>query len=501
MIAPETEAAILRLYHAEQWKIGTIATQLGVHHTTVRRVLAQAGIPHGTQSVRPSIAAPFIPFILATLEKYPTLRASRLYAMVRQRGYPGRPDHFRALVARYRPRPQAEAYLRLRTLPGEQGQVDWAHFGKVLIGRALRPLMGFVMVLAWSRHVFLRFYLGAHLANFLRGHVDAFACYDAVPRVLLYDNLKSAVLERRRDAIRFHPTLLALGAHYRFLPRPVAVARGNEKGRVERAIRFARDSFFATRAWTDLADLNTQALAWCRGIAADRRCPENPALTVRDAFTEEHPRLLPLPPNPFPTDERLEVHVGRTPYVRFDCNDYSVPHAYVRRTLLVVASLDTVRILDGPAVLVAHARSFDRGAQIEHPAHLQDLVDAKREAREHRGIDRLYHAVPASQPLCAAVAARGGNLGGLTRGLLPLLDRFGAAALEHAIREALAHDTPHLAALRHLLDRHQHAAGKLPPIAVALPNDPRVRDLVVTPHALDTYDHLAEDPDDEPETS
>ncbi|MGH7644291.1 MAG: IS21 family transposase [Gemmatimonadales bacterium] len=497
MIAPATEAEILRLYHAEQWKIGTIATQLGVHHSTVRRVLAQAGIPAGTTAVRPSIAEPFIPFLVATLEQYPTLRASRLYAMVRQRGYPGRPDHFRAIVARYRPRPKAEAYLRLRTLPGEQGQVDWAHFGKIQIGRAVRPLMGFVMVLAWSRHVFLRFYLGAHLANFLRGHGDAFTFYDAVPRVLLYDNLKSAVLERRRDAIRFHPTLLELAAHYRFLPRPVAVARGNEKGRVERAIRFARESFFAARAWTDLADLNAQALQWCRGIAADRRCPENRARTVRDAFAEEHPRLLPLPANPFPTEERQEVHVGRTPYVRFDLNDYSVPHTAVRQTLVVVASLDTVRILDGNDVIVAHARSFDRGAQIENPTHIQALTDAKREAREHRGIDRLYHAVPRSQPLFAAVAGRGGNLGGLTRGLLPLLDRFGAAALDHAIREALAHDTPHLSALRHILDRNQHAEGKLPPIAVELPNDPRVRDLVVHPHALDTYDHL-EDDDDEP---
>jgi transposase len=500
MIAPETEAEILRLYHAEKWRIGTIATQMGVHHTTVRRVLAHAGIPHGTQSVRPSIAEPFIPFIVKTLEKYPRLRASRLYEMVRQRGYPGRPDHFRAIVARYRPRPKAEAYLRLRTLPGEQGQVDWGHFGHVTMGRATRALMGFVMVLSWSRHVFVRFYRGAHMANFLRGHVDAFAFYDAVPRVLLYDNLKSAVLERRRDAIRFHPTLIELAAHYRFLPRPVAVARGNEKGRVERAIRFARDSFFAARSWKDLEDLNAQALAWCRGIAADRRCPENRALTVRQAFAEEKPRLLPLPPNPFPTDEQLEVHVGPTPYVRFDLNDYSVPHPYVRKTLVVVASLDTVRILDGRHTIVTHPRSFDRGGQIEDPAHIQELANAKREAREHRGIDRLYHAVPISQQLFSAVARRGGNLGGLTRGLIPLLDRFGAQALEHGIAEALEHDTPHLPALRHILDRNHHAQGKLPPIAVALPKDPRVRDLVVNPHALDTYDQLAEDNDDEPAT-
>jgi transposase len=496
MIAAETEAEILRLYHAEKWKIGTIAAQIGVHHTTVRRVLAQAGIPQGTTSVRPSIAEPFIPFIIETLEKYPRLRASRLYEMVRQRGYPGRPDHFRSIVARYRPRPKAEAYLRLRTLPGEQGQVDWGHFGTLTIGRATRALMAFVMVLSWSRHVFLKFYRGAHMANFLRGHVEAFEFYDAVPRTLLYDNLKSAVLERRRDAIRFHPKLLELAAHYHFLPRPVAVARGNEKGRVERAIRFVRDSFFAARAWKDLDDLNAQALEWCRGLAADRRCRENPALSVREAFGEEQPKLLPLPPNPFPTDEQLEAHVGHTPYVRFDLNDYSVPHDCVRKTLVVVASLNTVRILDGTEPIASHARSFDRGQQIEAPAHIQALAGAKREAREHRGIDRLYHAVPESQQLFSEVARRGGNLGGLTRGLIPLLDRFGAKALSDAITEALAHDTPHLSALRHILDRNHHAQGKLPPLAVELPKDPRVQNLVVTPHPLHTYDHIDEDDDE-----
>ncbi|HEY3494901.1 MAG TPA: IS21 family transposase, partial [Polyangiaceae bacterium] len=128
------------------------------------------------------------------------------------------------------------------TLPGEQGQVDWGHFGKVQIGAATRTLWAFVMVLSWSRHIFLRFYLSAAMPSFLRGHVDAFRFFGGVPRVLLYDNLKSAVLERVGQAIRFHPTLLELSAHYLYEPRPVAPARGNEKGRVERAIRYVRDT-------------------------------------------------------------------------------------------------------------------------------------------------------------------------------------------------------------------------------------------------------------------
>jgi transposase len=85
------------------------------------------------------------------------------------------------------------------------------------------------MVLSYSRQIFLRFFLDARMENFLRGHAGAFEAWGGVPRVLLYDNLKSAVLERRGDAIRFHPTLTAFAGHYRFEPRPVAVARGNEK--------------------------------------------------------------------------------------------------------------------------------------------------------------------------------------------------------------------------------------------------------------------------------
>jgi hypothetical protein len=115
-------AQILRYYHAEKWTAGTIAAQLRVHHTAVARVLAQAGLPQSGRPPRPSRIDPYLPFIRQTLETFPTLTASRLHAMARERGYRGSPDHFRHLIACHRPRPPAEAYLRLRTLPGEQAQ-------------------------------------------------------------------------------------------------------------------------------------------------------------------------------------------------------------------------------------------------------------------------------------------------------------------------------------------------------------------------------------------
>ena len=496
-LTPEIEAKILRLYHAERWRIGTIATQLQLHHNTVDRVLTQAGLPAIGPVRRPSAVDAYLPFILETLEQYPTLTASRLYDMVQSRGYPGRPDHFRHLIARHRPRRRTEAYLRLRTLSGEQCQMDWGHFGHLEIGQARRPLMGFVMVLSWSRQIFLRFYPDARMENFLRGHVAAFEAWGGVPRITLYDNLKSAVLERQGNAIRFNPALLALAGHYRFEPRPVAVARGNEKGRVERSIRFIRDSFFAGRTFTDLDDLNAQADAWVSGRASERRCPEDEKLTVKAAFEQEKAHLLALPQAPLATDEVKVVSVGKTPYVRFDLNDYSVPHAYVQRTLTVVADPRQVRILDGTDVIATHPRSYDRGQQIEILAHIDTLAEYKHKASAHRTTDRLVQAVPQSRELLRQAAERGEPLGRITRTLLDYLDRYGAVELEAAILDALAREVPHPNAVRLALERRRQQKETPPPLGVSLPDHVKRRDVTVRPHPLAGYDQLTEVNDDD----
>jgi transposase len=496
-VSAEIESKILRYYHVEKWRVGTIAQQLGVHHGTVRRVLRRAGVPLPQHAARASKADPYVPFIRQTLERYPTLTAARVYDMVRERGYRGSPDHFRHIVAMHRPRPPAEAYLRLTTMPAEAGQVDWGHFGHLQIGRARRPLMAFVVVLSWSRQVFVQFFLDARMESFLRGHIAAFHAWNGLPRILLYDNLRSAVLERQGDAIRFHPTLLKFAGHYRYEPRPVAPARGNEKGRVERAIRYVRESFFAARKFADLTDLNAQVSLWCNGQAADRICPADRDLRVREAFAQEQLQLLPLPDNPFITDEVVAAHVGKTPYARFDLNDYSVPHTYVKRTVTVRATPERVRILDGLAVIAQHLRSYDRGAQIEDPSHVADLVAHKRRAREHRGTNRLTNAAPASKELLMRAAARGSNLGAITVGLLRLLDRFGPTELQVAIEDALAHGAPHPNSVRIALERRREARQAPPPVAIDLPEHVRAKDSFVQPHLLATYDTLTEQRNDD----
>ena len=124
-LSVQQETDILRYYFAEKWRVGTIARQLGLHHSSVERVIAQAGIPKPERSSAASIIDPFLPFIVETLQQYPSLSAARLYAMATERGYPGGPSHFRAHSAQLRPKKIPEAFLRLNTLPGEQAQVDW----------------------------------------------------------------------------------------------------------------------------------------------------------------------------------------------------------------------------------------------------------------------------------------------------------------------------------------------------------------------------------------
>jgi hypothetical protein len=367
-----------------------------------------------------------------------------------------------------------------------------------MIGRARRPLMAFVLVLSFSRQMFLRFFLDARMENFLRGHLGAFAAWNGVPRIILYDNLRSAVLERHGDAIRFNPALLDFAGHYRYEPRPVAVARGNEKGRVERAIRFVRDSFFAAREFVDLDDLNAQANAWCRGQAADRRCPEDLTRSVTEVFSEEAPMLLRQPDNPYPLVERVAVKVGKTPYVRFDLNDYTVPHTHVQRTLTVLADPDRLRIVEGPAIVASHPRSYDKGQQIEDPAHVQALVAWKRQARRHRATDRLAQAAPASRTLLVRAAERGDNLGSITVTLVQLLERYGASQLDAAIIEALERGVPHPNAVRLALERRRDDRRQDPPVTLTLPAHVQARDKAVRAHSLETYDQLRKVGHEEP---
>ena len=490
MIPPRLAAEIRRLATTEGWLHGRIARHLRVHHSTVRRVLAQEDSHDDGKRRRASMLDRFVPWLCEQLARFPTLPANQLYDMARQRGYPGGADHFRHRLAELglRPRRAPEAFFVLRTLPAEQAQVDWADFGWRKVQGGTRRLLAFVMVLSFSRHLFVRFFFDARLPSFLAGHVEAFAAFGGVPRLLLYDNLKTAVLERVDEGIRFHPRLLELADAHGYEPRPVAPRRGNEKGRVERSIRYLRSAFFPLRAHLALDALNAEARRWCIEVAARRSWPQDRQRTVEQAWRQEQPLLLPLPATRFLCHETIVATVRRTPYVAFDANRYSIPHDRIDRTLTVLAGLEAVRIFDREIEIATHRRSWDKGQLIERQEHLDALWQAKRKARLHRGQDRLLRTVPAAQPLLVALAKRQSHLATAVDRLLRLLDEHGRDELTIAITEALTAGSPHPDTVRLVLDRRRAQRGQLPPLSIELPDDPRVRDLVVIPHSLADYD-------------
>jgi len=496
MISDEQVARIRHLFHAEHWKIGTIVAELGFHPDTVRRALETDRF-RSHPRLRACLTDPYLDFLRQTLEQYPRLRATRLFQMIRSRGYTGGITQLRRVVAELRP-PHREAFLRLRTFPAEQAQADWAHFGEVAIGRARRRLSGFVLTLSYSRALWLEFFFDQSLENFLLGHVHAFSDWGGAPRSLETDNLRSVVLERRGDAIHFHPRFLELSAHYHFATRPCRPRAGWEKGRVERTIQYVRHSFFAARPFTTLTDFNRQALEWRNQVAHQRPWPGDDSRTVAQVFEEEKPRLLPLPAHPFGCDVRRTVYADKTLCVRFDLNDYSVPPPALGRALTLVASPTTVRLLDGLTEIAAHRRSYDRHELVEDPAHRQALLEQKRKALGSTPSGRLAARVPESQAFLQAAFERGESAARLTPQLLRLLDDYGAAELCAALREALQQQTPRLSSVAFILARRHRQRRLRTPLPVNLARRPDLENLTVANPSLEAYDALAQDPEEDP---
>jgi transposase len=472
MMSAEEIATARRLFFSEHWKIGTIAAHLGRHPDAIRRALNVDAFSRKGRHIK-SLIDPYLGFIEDTLESYPSLRATRIHEMIVMRGFSGSIAQTRRTVRRLRPASTKEAYLRLQTLPGEQGQVDWANFGHVMVGLAKRVLSAFIMILSWSR-------------------AEAFEYFRGIPRVLLYDNLKSAVIDRVGTAIHFNPRLLEFSGHYHFEPRPVAVGRGNEKGRVERAIRFIRDRFFAARYFRDVDDLNAQFRQWREQWAHSRPCPGDKQLTVAEALEKEREVLLPLPEHRFPCESLHSVRSGKTPYVRFDLNDYSIPYELVRKPLSLYASTDTIRILDQGKEVARHARSFDRDQTIEDTSHISALAEVKQSARQSREMTTLFQNVPGAKQFLEQVVCREENLAAATRQLERLLEDYGADELTSAVAQALSKGTTAPSAVTQILEQARRKKRMKPPIRVVLSDDPRVRDLRVTTPKLGDYDDLAE---------
>jgi hypothetical protein len=256
-----------------------------------------------------------------------------------------------------------------------------------------------------------------------------------------------------------------------------------------------RDSFWAGRTFTTLAECNRQAWLWRDQVAHQRRWPGEDGRTVQEVFQEEQPRLMPLPLHPFSTDRIETVGSRKAIYIRFDLNDYSIPPEAVGRPLTLVATDTSVRLLDGAVEIARHPRTYDRNKQVLDPAHREALLKIKRKAFYGTPAGRLEQAVPESKALLDLAFAQGESAGSQTAQLLKLLEEYGPAALRRAIGEALQRNTPRACSVAFLLRRHPQRRH----IALDLSRHPEAQSVDVRPHALETYDELARTEDNDTE--
>jgi transposase len=442
-VSTEQEVEIRRLYYAEHWKVGTIASQLSVHADVVRRVLGLLEHEPGGAE-RPRLVEPYEDFILETLHSYPRLRATRLYDMVRARGYEGSVRTLREHVARVRPAPKKEAYLRVEPLIGEQAQVDWAHVGQVPVAGGLRALWLFVQVLSWSRALWGEFVLDLGAHSLTRSLVRAAGYFGGTPRQWLFDNPKAVVLQRHGEAVRFHPQLLEVAGHYRVQPKVCAVRKANQKGKVERAIRYLRERFLAGRTLRSVEQGNQELWTFLKEVDGARAHPVQPGRTVAECLAHAH------------------------------------------ATLTLVADDTTVRLLNAQQEVARHARCWGKRQVLEAPEHRESLLALKRQASQSKGQDRLRSCLPGVDVLFARWVEAGRNVGTLTAATLRLLDAYGAPLLNEALAQVLSRGTHDPGALAAVCEQRRRAKGQ--PLPLELHLGSHVPDRDVTPHSLERYD-------------
>lgn len=487
----ERKTEIRRLHFAEHWKVGTIATHFDLHHRTVKRALGlvQRGEQIRDGRMRVQQARKLDPFkerIASILEENPRLRATRLYDMLKARGYQGSVRLVREYVTTVRPKRSRGAFLRIEVLPGEQAQVDWAKVGEIEVTGGTRPLWAFVMVLSYSRAMWAELVFDQTAYSLRRSLVRAAEYFGGVTRQWLFDNPKTVVLDRVGDAVRFHPVLLDVAGAFCVSPRLCTPRSPHQKGKVERAIRFLKERFFAARAISSIQRGNDELLQFLHDIANARPHPHLHEQSVAQAFGEERAKLLPLPSPLPPTDIIEPVSVDKTASIRFDTNSYSVPPEYAEKTLTIVASDTNIRLLDHGREVATHVRDWGRNQRIENREHRQAILKEKVGGRDLKGRDRLRAEIPEVNQLFERWLLDGHNVGSLVSRTLQLLDLYGADILRGAVIEAVNRGTNDLGALSVLCETGRKKAAK--PVALPIAFASHVRDRDVIPHDLGGYD-------------
>ena len=362
--------------------------------------------------------------------------ATQLLRKLREDGYTGGYSILKSMVRQLRP-PRHEAYLSLAFEPGECAQVDWGCAGTLMVNGTRRRLSFFVMVLCHSRMLYLEFTLLERQEQFLACHQNAFLRFGGVPRRVMVDNLKSAVLSHPAGLpVVYHPRYLDFAAHYGFEARACRPRRANEKGRVENAVGYVKKNFLAGFELTSLAAVQTAARSWsdevanCRMHAATRRKPA-------EMFPEEH--LQPLPVSgAYDTGMERDAVATSLFRVHFDGNRYSVPARHAGTRVRLRAYTDQVLIYSQDHLLIAtHVRTYGRGLDIANPDHGCELVRQRRQARDQHTLQRFLALCGESETYYRQLAERRASPFHHVRRIVALVDIYGPEKTVRALRDAL----------------------------------------------------------------
>jgi transposase len=346
--------------------VSAIARRTGHDRKTVRKYIERGLEPpaYKAREPAPSPLAPFEAFLRERVGRFPDLTGRRLWREIRELGFTGGYATVTDFLRTVRPPAEPTAFeRRFETPPGRQGQVDFAYF-KVRFEDepgAERIVWLFSLVLGHSRMMWARFVAQQDLATVLRCHVAAFEALGGVPEQILYDRMRTAVLgEVDGRGIVYNDKLLALAAHYGFVPRACRPYRAKTKGKVERPFRYVREDFFLARSFRNLDDLNAQFAQWLDQLA-NRRLHGTTGRIVIEHFAEERPSLEALPAGPFNAVLRLERRISHEGMISVGGNLYSVPDGTRRRPVEVQVTASEVHILEDGRLVAVHPVLDGRG--------------------------------------------------------------------------------------------------------------------------------------------
>ena len=361
-----------------------ISRRLGIHRRTVRHALQSEQPPKRASRRRGSIIDPHRSWLLAKLELYPELTGSRLFHLLKERGYEGGASLVRQTVSELRPR-MKPVYQNLHFEPGECAQVDWGVWQKLNVPGGERRISFFAMVLCHSRMLYIEFFLGEKMEHWLQAHCNAFAYFGGIPSKVMVDNCKTAVTKARTrtESAQVHPTYQSFASDYGFTVVACDPYQPQQKGRVENAVGYVKSAFLAGRMPTAVEALNAAAQNWlqnhanCRTHGTTRHQPEQLFLD------EEKPALRPLPPSPPSCAVASPVCSNTVCRINFDTNRYSVGPKHASSRLILHAYSDRLRLFtpDGEFV-VEHTRSYGRNQPIENPAHVREQAAVNRHSRD-----------------------------------------------------------------------------------------------------------------------